>query len=145
MNRKIHRIMWQRDKPENYLHKSIESHHMQTLCQIILLSYFIHFLGTISTAYFSLLLSITKQSPYFLPYSSLIAIGVAPWSLIGFYHYIPTDQFVHLQEGDHSHIQRQKLSHQLKYHMIQLGGEKSGYHSFSDIWRAWIIGILMNN
>ena len=48
---KIHIIIWLRDKPEHYILKSIYSHHMQTLCQIILQSFIFHFLGTISTYY----------------------------------------------------------------------------------------------
>ena len=50
-----------------YIHKSAYSNHMQALCQIFLQSCFIHFLGTVSTAYFSQLLIIAKGSQYFLP------------------------------------------------------------------------------
>ena len=101
--------MWLREVLEHYLHKSTNSHHMQTLCQRILWSCLIHFIGTFSTAYFSLFLSITEQSPYFLPDSSLIAIGIAPWFLANIYHYIDTDQFVHLHEEGCSHVQRQNF------------------------------------
>ena len=115
--------MWLREKPGHYLRKSTESHHMRTLCQRILRSWFIHFLGTVSTAYLLLKLAITDQSPYSPPNISLITIGISPWLLPVRYHYITTDQFFHPHEEDRSHIQWQKLFHQLKYHMIQQDGK----------------------
>ena len=79
---------------------------MWTPYQIILWSCFIHLLVTLSTAYFSLLLAIIEQSPYFLPNIFLIAIGIDPWILPGCYHYITTDHFFHLHEEYRSHFQR---------------------------------------
>ena len=56
--------MWLRDKPEHYIRNSTDSHHIRTLCQIIFWSCLIHFLGTVSTNYFSILLAITEKIPY---------------------------------------------------------------------------------
>ena len=123
MNRKTHMITLLIEKPEHYLCKSTESHHIQNLFQRILWSYLTNFVGTFSTAYFSLLLAITEKSPYFLPNITLIAIGIYFWSFPGCHHYIATDQFVHIHEENRIHIQRQKHFHQLKCHMIHLGGK----------------------
>ena len=100
-----------KEKPEDYPRKYIESHHIQTLCQIIMWSCLITFLGKVSIAYFSLLLAIIEQSPYFLPGRSLIGIGIAPWLVPGCYHYIATDQFLNIYEENRSHIQRQNVFH----------------------------------
>ena len=80
---------------------------MKTMCQRILWSCLIHFIGTVGTDYFSLLIAITEQYPYFLLDSSLIAIINYPWLLPGQYQYIATYQFFHLHEEDRSHILRQ--------------------------------------
>ena len=79
------------------------------MCQRFLWSYLINLLGTLSTDYFLLLLAITEQSPYFLPDSSLIAIGISHWYIPGCYQYIVAYQFVHLHEEDFSHTHRQNL------------------------------------
>ena len=70
-----------REKPEHYLRKSTESHNMQTLYQIILWPNLIHFLGAVSTDYFSLLLAITEQYQDFPSNISLIAVDIDPWFL----------------------------------------------------------------
>ena len=115
-------------KPEHYLHNSTESHHMLSLCQRSFWSCLIHFLGTTSTAYLLQSLAITEQYPYLLPDSSLIAMVIFPdCFLIAIT--IAEEQFFHIHEEDCSHIQRQKHFHQLKCHMIQLGGENYGYRS----------------
>ena len=100
--------MWLREKPKYCLCNSTESHNMRTLCQSILWSCLIRLLVTFSTAYFSLLIEITEQYTYFHPNSFLIAIGIAPWSLPGWYHYIAPYRFSHLHEEDRSHIESQK-------------------------------------
>ena len=58
--------------------KSIESHHMQNLCQIILQSYLIHLLGTVSTDYFWQSLTIAEHSQYFILNWSTISINISP-------------------------------------------------------------------
>ena len=85
MNRKTHIILLLRLKSEHYLCKSTESNHIQNLCHRILRSCLIHFLGPVSTGYFSQLLPIAKCSPQSLPHH--FPISTAPWLLPYCYHY----------------------------------------------------------
>ena len=75
--------MWLRYKLEHYLRKSTESHHMRTLCQIIMGLCLVNFLGTVSTDYFSQLLlsALHSRSPItpqllLLPDHFLIVINI---------------------------------------------------------------------
>ena len=90
-------------KSEHYLRKSTDLHHMRNMCQIILRSSFIHFLGRVSTDHFSQFIPITKCSPYSLPH--LLPISSAPWYLPYVYHYCYR-LFFHRHKEEHSHSQK---------------------------------------
>ena len=74
-------------KLEHYLRKYSESHHMQNLCQRIILSFLIHFLVTISISYLSQSLAISKCYPHYILNHSPISITIVPWLIICYYYY----------------------------------------------------------
>ena len=94
----------------NCLRKSIESHHMRTMCQRFFWSCLIYFLGTVSTAYFSLLLAIAGCSTYLLPDHSPIDIATDTWSFPHHYNY--WYRLVHLSSwgGPQSHPETKTFS-----------------------------------
>ena len=83
------------DKSENYLRKSTESHQIQTPCQICFWSCFIHFLGTVSTDYFSQSLAISECFPYYP--SNIAPIDIPPDKLL-IAITIYKDYFFHIHE-----------------------------------------------
>ena len=112
-----------------YICKCTEYHQMRILFQRILWSCLIHLLGIDSTEYLSQSLLIIEKSPYFLPNSSLIAIGIAPWLLHYIYRYCYRPVCPSIWGRLQSHSETE-LFYQLKCQMIQLGGKNFGYRSF---------------